>query len=198
MKDVTILGNGPSWKECTFRTRELWGATSCIVNPELRDKPFTKIFAFDGLVTYSANNGQPSYVTQDALKICKERGIPLVSTLEFATELYPIREVVRELGSSYFMPTLSYMIALAIYQKYERIYLFGIDAGPRWDYQSGKPHITFWLGVAIGRKIELILGRDSLRWAYSIGLGELPKLIFEDEANSIRSHLAYKFIDSGI
>ena len=175
MKPVTIIGRGPSWKECPFSTEELWANATCLNTTGLEDKKYTKVFAFDQI------NGNSPLV--EALAIAKERNIPIVSTWEYATEPYPLFQIARELGSSYLMPTVSYMIAYALFLKYERLWIFGIDQGPRWDYQSGKPHIAFWLGVATGRKVSLRIGRGSLRWSYGLGLSELPIALFEGEQN---------------
>ena len=178
MKDLTILGRGPSWKECPFRTNELWGTVTCLTVEELRDRPFTKVFAFDGIES-----------AVEGINIAKERKIPVVSNREYATERYPLVEIAREFQSSYFMPSISYMLAYALYLKYERLYIYGIDQGPRWDYQSGKPHIVFWLGVATGRKVDLRIGKGSLRWAYRMGLDEMPLVMFENAENAIANNI---------
>ncbi len=191
MKEVTLLGRGPSWVECEFKTEELWGCVTNLttegtgadpsISEGLKDKKYTKVFSFDGAEADVL--GRVPYVAylQESIAIAKERGIPIVSNKPYGTEPFPVREIAREFGSTYFMPTVSYMLAYALYQKYERIYVYGIDQGPRWEYQCGRPHIVFWLGVATGRKVELIIGAHSLRWSYRMGLNEFPRAFFEDE-----------------
>ncbi len=175
------MGRGPSWKECQFRTPELWGCATNLMTEGLKDKPYTKVFAFDGLK--SNINGKTVDETEliQALEIARSRNIPIVSQRDYATELFPMVAIAREFKSSYWMPTISYAIAYALYLGYERIWIDGIDQGPRWDYQSGKSHIVFWLGVATGRKVDLRLGRGSLGWAYRLGLNELPEAFFKPE-----------------
>ena len=185
MKAVTILGRGPSWKECRFNTEELWGTATCLATEGLKDKKYTKVFAFDD-----------DALVKQCLVIAKERNIPFVSQREFATEHYPLIEIAREFRSSYFMPTISYMIAYALYLKYDRLWIYGIDQGPRWDYQAGKSHIMFWLGVAIGRKVNLRIGRGSLRWSYGLGLNELPKLMFEED--NLANHIGLEIREQEI
>ena len=165
MKSVTIIGRGPSWKECPFATEELWGTATCLATEGLKDKNYTKVFAFDGV----------NEILTEALKEAKERNIPVVSTLSYATELYPLVPIVRHFQVSYFKTSISYMLAYAIYQGYKSIRIDGIDQGPGWLYQQGKPYITFWLGVATGRGIEYRMGRDSLKWTYRIGQNGLPE-----------------------
>ena len=156
---ITIVGRGPSWTECPFETEELWGTVTCLVVPGLADKKFTKVFYFDDANAVGIKEG---------LVIAKERDIPVYS-LQDDTERYPLRDVIRDCKSSCFLNSISYMLAYAIHLKYDKIFLYGIDQGPSWELQQGKPHICFWLGLALGRDIEVIMGRGSLRWAYNIG-----------------------------
>ena len=147
---------------------------------ELKDKNYTKVFAFDEI-------GLPEI--PPVIEIAKERNIPLVSNRPYATEYFPQIEIAKELGSSYFMPTVSYMIAYALYLKYDQLWVFGIDAGPRWDYQVGKAYIMFWLGVATGRRVNLRIGRDSMRWCYLHGQDGLPEHYLETLDESFCNHI---------
>ena len=164
MKSVTIIGKGPSWKECPFGSQELWGPESCLITEGLKDKKYTKVFGFD-------NND----ITKECLLIAKERGIPFVSTHPYATELYPLVDIVRRFQVSYLKNSISYMLAYAIYHGYESIRLDGVDQGPQWEFQQSKSYITFWLGVATGLRIEWRMGQGSLTWAYRIGQDSLPQ-----------------------
>jgi len=177
MKELTILGRGPSWKDCDFRTEELWGAATCLRTNGMEDRKYTKVFAFDG------DNVD---ILREAIVIAKERDIPMVSTLPYATEYYPIRDVMKEFRFGYFKNTMSYMIALACYQKYERLWIYGIDQGPGLFYQMGKPYVTFWLGACFARGIDVLLGKGSLRWTYESGQNEVPKAFIESEKWHIR------------
>lgn len=160
MSMVTIIGRGPSWGECQFETDELWGTVTCLAVDELKDKNFTKLFYFDDCSQKDITSG---------LILAKERGIPTCSSLGKCDEPYPTRDVIRDCRSSYFLNSASYMMALAIHLKYSKILLYGLDQGPTWDLQQAKPHVSFWTGFAMGRGIEVIMGRSSLRWAYNIG-----------------------------
>ena len=57
----------------------------------------------------------------------------------------------------YFCSPLSYMLAYAIYLKYDRIRIYGFDS----DDFSDKPRITYWLGVAKGLGIECEIAETS-------------------------------------
>lgn len=178
MLDITLMGRGPSWKECAFRTKELWGSATCLTVEGMDDKNFTKVFAFDDA---SDEFTDPTGELRKAIEIARKRNIPIVSTRDYATEPYPLIDIARKFRVSYFMPTMSHMIAYALYLGYDRLYIYGIDAGPQWYYQFGKPHIIFWIGFAMGKGIDVRLGKGSLRWAYQSGMDTFPRAIMIDE-----------------
>jgi len=160
MSKITIIGRGPSWNECQFETEDLWAPVTCLTVDGLKDKKFTKLFFFDDWKLEDISKG---------LAIAKERGITVVSLLSDIGERYPLKDVIRDCRSSYFLNCVSFMLAYAIHLKYGKIYLYGIDQGPSWELQQGKSHVNFWVGFALGRGIEVIMGRSSLRWAYNVG-----------------------------
>ncbi len=160
MKRLTIMGRGPSWKECPFCTDDLWGTITCLTVDGLKDKNFDKVFFFDDKSCHDIAKG---------LAIAKERSLTVVSLLSDIGERYPLRDVIRDCRSSYFLTCVSFMLAYAIHLKYDKIHLYGLDQGPSWELQQGKPHVCFWVGFALGRGIEVIMGRSSLRWAYNVG-----------------------------
>ena len=180
MKEITIVGRGDSWRECLFNTEEIWGTATCLTTEGLKDKPFTKVFAFDPVY--------PDF--QKALDIAKERNIPVVSTLFYATEQYPSREVVREFRVSYFKTTISYMLAMAIYQKPDRMWVYGCEQTKTLNYVLFKPFVTFWLGAAYARGIDMRLGRGVLNWQYA----SLPLRQFLDDEGmkELEKELGYK------
>lgn len=158
MKELNLLGAGPSWVECPFRAPETWGVLKCLSIDGLKDKSFDKLFVFDSLTP--ALNKALAYATI--------RDIPIVSTLEYATEKYPLADIGLYFGTSYFNPSMSFMIAYALYLGYEFLHIYGIDQGPSFDHVNGKPHILHWLGVASGMKVKYKLGASSMKWAYKM------------------------------
>lgn len=172
MKVLTILGRGPSWKDCIFQTEELWGTVSNLAVPELGDKKYNKLFAFDGLEDVELKH---------CVDLAKERNIPIISTREYGTEKYPLIDIARKYHTSYLNNSVSYMIAYALFQDYKKIYLHGIDQGPQWNYQDGKPYITFWLGMANMAMVDIRLGPGSLKWQYKSGLENLPEAFIEEQ-----------------
>jgi len=175
MKEVTLLSLGPSREHCPFETDELWGISTCLLEDDLQDKKFTKVFCVDG--TFQSINDHPPIEVKSisrAIERASELNIPMVSIHSYATEPYPLKEIVAKFKSSYLGPTISYMIAYALYYDYKKLHIYGIDQGPQLYYQLGKPKITFWLGYASALGVELVMGKGSLRWTYSAGIESVP------------------------
>ena len=76
-----------------------------------------------------------------------------------ASVLYP-HEDVKKAIQAYFTNPLSYMIALAIYENFDRISVHGIQLTSSQDHEV-KANIEYLLGVAIGRDIKIEVPRGS-------------------------------------
>ena len=74
-----------------------------------------------------------------------------------------------KLRSSYFLNTMTRMIAYALYLDYRKISIYGIDQGPDWGVMQARNHMCHWVGIAIGRGVDVRLGRGSMAWVYRIG-----------------------------
>ena len=56
-----------------------------------------------------------------------------------------------------FKSTVAYAIALALYEGYEQIDLYGIEMEHSSEYHSQQPNFAFWVGVAVGRGVKVNL-----------------------------------------
>ncbi len=150
MKDIIILGGGPSWKECPFDT-EVWAVTSVLLIPEINCyEKIKKVFSFDD---YSE--------VKPEVDRAKTYSIPVVSTFPYADENYPTEEIRKEFGACLLRNSISYMLAYALYKGYEKLRLYGVDMGPEWKYLSNKPCVYYWLGVATGRGVKFEIAKSS-------------------------------------
>lgn len=61
----------------------------------------------------------------------------------------------------FFTSSCSYALALAIAQGYERIELYGIEMETDTEYKYQRDAVFFWIGVAIGHGIEVIVHEES-------------------------------------
>lgn len=77
---------------------------------------------------------------------------------------YPLHEVVEDVFSGfrrgdakvkYFTSTLAYMMGIAIIEEFERIEIYGFEMSDNIEYVMQKACAEFWIGVALGRGIEV-------------------------------------------
>lgn len=139
-KDIIILGYSGTANECPFDA-ETWG-----VNQAGKYHPGKKVnycFAFDKLPS--------EYITE------MKAIAPIISWQDYGDIRYPIKRIIREFRINYFVNTVCYMLAYAIFNEAERIGIYGGDTflGATWQRES--KGIEFWLGIAHGRGIELRL-----------------------------------------
>ncbi len=85
MKEVTLLGRGPTWKACPFNG-ETWATATTLVTEGMRNFPYDKVFAFD------SERLLPEIA--EAVVIAKERNILMVSTLPYATESNALHQIL--------------------------------------------------------------------------------------------------------
>jgi len=88
---------------------------------------------------------------------------------------YPLARVIARLGGSisdYFTNTISYMIALAIAEGYREIHVYGVDMAVGSEYESQRPSCEYFLGLAVGRGIKVVIppGSDLLKTRFRYGL----------------------------
>ena len=67
---------------------------------------------------------------------------------------YPLQEMLDQFGN-YFTNSISYMLALAIYEGYEEIQMYGVDMAVGTEYSQQRPSCEYFIGVAIGRGINV-------------------------------------------
>lgn len=116
---------------------------------------------------------------------------------------YPLMEVCNELlpnlrvglaKMKHFKSTFDYMAALAIYEKFERIEIYGFEMSG--EYQHQRDGGLFWMGYALGRGIEVFLPEhntifDPLMYGYSYTTlkGErVPNDYYEKKGNGREVH----------
>jgi len=122
----------------------------------------------------------------------KSCGIPVFMSnppKQFPTAVrYPVERLIQKHGIDYFTSTVSFMIAWAIdcidmkvadtgnaYSDYS-IGVFGIDLIVGTEYEVQKACVEYWLGIAEGRGIKIVLPPQSalLKQAYRYGYEKAP------------------------
>lgn len=80
-------------------------------------------------------------------------------------ELYPLKEVVSDLGYSYFNNTVAYAIAYAIYnKKVSKLHLYGIDFSYKQNLnfaEAGRACCEFWCAIALSKGMQIEIAKTS-------------------------------------
>jgi len=148
VKKLILLGGGETAYDCPFGDVDLWVTADALPKLDELDPEHTKLFCF----------GNDSTV---AIQTALTLGIPIVSTESYATEPFPKDAIVKWYGFDYFWSPLSYMIAYALYCGYQEFSIYGFDLESQEEYYSGKPRITFWLGLARGLGVKWDIAKRS-------------------------------------
>ena len=97
--------------------------------------------------------------------MCEQRHIPLYSIKKYdwlANSVeFPIQDIIEEFGVMYFSDSLCYMIAMAIYSGATTIHTWGLNLHSVTRDFRERYCVEFWLGIAIGRGIELEIHEPS-------------------------------------
>lgn len=103
---------------------------------------------------------------------------------------YPLDEVLKLApGYGYFTSSVSYAIALAILQKYERIEIYGVEMETNTEYGHQRVGVAFWVGLAIGKGIEVIFHSPSLFKAPLYGYdgnAKIPLSFYEGRIDTLK------------
>lgn len=88
---------------------------------------------------------------------------------------YPLEEILKKFGN-YFTNTISYEIALGILLQYKTIAIYGVDMAVDTEYFWQRPSCEYFLGLAVGMGIEIIIPdeADLLKTRFLYGFNE-PK-----------------------
>jgi|TARA_R110000824_G_scaffold260399_1_gene449055 hypothetical protein len=74
---------------------------------------------------------------------------------------YPIEKVIEMAGIDYFTSTVAFEVGLAMLEGFKTIGLYGIDLIVGTEYAEQKACLEFWLGLAHGKGIEVIIPGQS-------------------------------------
>ena len=66
-------------------------------------------------------------------------------------------KIVDTKNAPYLSSSIAYEIALAIYEGFKEIHLYGVDLNTESEYAWQKPGVEYLLGVAVGRGIKVVL-----------------------------------------
>jgi hypothetical protein len=154
---------------------EFWGLNR--LHAVLEDKPWTRWFELHSLenfygaegprgfdeehVTFLREFGGPVYIRPQDLNVAEGWGIPNAVP-------YPIERIMQS-NIPYFTNSVSWLLALAIGMEFKQIQMFGVDMAQdtlvQAEYAEQRPSCEYFLGLAVGKGIDIVLppGSDLLK-----------------------------------
>lgn len=187
MRSVALVGFASRTRNGVFKSRadEVWtlnmALSSPLINKLLPMERVTRLFElhYPAVIkhpSYSPSSGplgQWKWLTEN------EHEFPIYM-LEAYPEVhnvvrYPIEEIHQEFGyyllkdhpegyadeQDYITSSMGFMMALAIMEDYDLIELYGIEMQQGSEYFWQKPSGLYWMGVANGRGIKVLLHQNS-------------------------------------
>lgn len=150
MKEVAILGCGPTHVECKYDI-ETWGVNGTYTFAKKLDKLFmTDDEPEVNACWYDYNklkeHKETTLVFPIRYKRFEDIGLPI--------EIYPIEEVLAKFKTRFFSNSIAYMIAYALLKDYTKIWFYGIDMMTNSTYIQEKGGVEYWMGIAKGMSIE--------------------------------------------
>ena len=155
VKEVTILGRGPS-RIGLQPSGDLWA-----MNDLYKFQPGIDCLFLLHSLKYHTGRTDIDVKTGGDINEAKKLGIPRIigveEVKEHGIEAYPMMGIIEEFGvKEYYTDTIDYMIAMAIYEGYKKINLVGCDYLPQDRlHANSKDSSLFWMGVAVGRKVDI-------------------------------------------
>ena len=174
-KTVRFIALGPSAVEAPPHTKgdgvEVWG-----IQYTWQHFTIDRGFVMDDEEWIVAKNSS-FQMPKDIAKDMREAKVPIYVAKKWEsvpnTIEYPITQILEHfrLPRPYFMNSMAYMFALAIFEGFERIETYGLDLryftdlGDEMHYEHNwldETHcVAFWAGLAMGRGIEVVTTKRS-------------------------------------
>lgn len=116
----------------------------------------------------------PVYLQEKHTEVPKSQAYPLKEIQGFFMHVDPNHT------KPYFASTIAYMVAMAIAEGVNEIHLYGVDLSEdtEWGYQ--KPNTEYYLGMARGRGIKVIVPKESSLMTFSHTYGYDPHPEYDD------------------
>jgi len=139
----------------------------------------------DGHQKWSVGTAFPAYGAKIDLYFCfhdEPYDIFIKSDIGYLNQdSYPIDKVIKYFGSRYFTNSISYMMALAIKRKAKQINLWGVDMEAGSEYSFERPSVTYWIGQAEARGIEVTTANGLTDPLYLYGYEDASPIVLQME-----------------
>jgi len=168
IKQVAIVGTAMTFKEAPYDdpSWEIWG-----VNDHWNLVPRATRWFESQDEEHCSKTACGHDKTRVRMDWIKKSPIPVYMNLHYDSApmsvRFPLKQIKKWMsdmdaqGDNYFTNTVTYMIALACYEGFDRIHLYGVDMAVGSEYEKQRPSCEFWLGIAKGLGIELYIPDQS-------------------------------------
>ncbi len=179
MKDIIILGMGPTRVDCPFKSSpgaEVWGVNN----------GYRQVMELEGKINklFICHKGQEYDWEDDPIfnweeqNILANAGVEIVSLFKLKhikkTTRIPFRAMVKKFGTDYFSDSIAYMIAYALHlntrkrkdgllklKEPMKIRMYGVDMHTKDEYATEKGGIEYFIAVARTLGINFWIHPDS-------------------------------------
>jgi hypothetical protein len=168
LKKVALVGYAPSWKDAPYNDPdiEIWIMNDMYDFAPRWDRLFD-IHMIDEIKTRKSR-GEGNQSHYEMLKTLEK---PIYMQQHFEeiplSVEFPLAPIIEEywtpaMGDKIFLTcSVAHMLALAIYEEYDEIQLYGIHEAVDDEYSCEMPSVLYWLGVAYGKGITIKISLDS-------------------------------------
>lgn len=143
---ICIIGKGRGWAEAPEcgTGYKIWGLTQLILR-----RPVDRVIDMNNYTLWGPVEADEA---ARARVLAEERGVEYIDR-----ESYPLAKVIEFFGTDYFSNTVDYAIALALFERFDEIHLYGVTVEVGSEYYFEKPGVDFWCGYALGRRAKVIV-----------------------------------------
>ena len=161
-RTVYIVGFADSWTDTPFDEpgAEFWGLNNLHSMTNATKKPWSRWFQLHDVDKHHPDDGDAHLAWLSAQKFPVLMFEEHIDTRVSNAQPYPKADVIEHFGG-YFTNSISWMIALAIQEGYEKIGVYGVDMAQDSEYGHQRPSCEYFLGWAKGAGIEIDIAQAS-------------------------------------
>jgi len=166
-KKVAIIGSAQGWEAAPYDdpSWSIWGLSRMYHSLPRWDVWF-EIHPWDRLC--ERRDGQTPQVEQMRLRaeyqqwLQQDHGRPIFMKQHYPQVpncvVYPLEQILEVFpGDPYFTNSVSYMIALALFQGVEQLAIYGVDMATKEEYTDQRSGVEYWVGLARGAGVDVLI-----------------------------------------
>lgn len=138
---LCIIGKGSGWEDAPGDI-ETWGITQT----NLRRK-VSRVIDMNDYALWGPIEAEDARRSREK---ARQDGITYIDR-----DNYPLQDVIAQFGTDYFTSTVDYALAMALYEGFTEIDLYGVNMANHTEYAYQKPGCEFWCGMAKGMGVKV-------------------------------------------